>query len=98
MTPGEERVLALLRTGQSNKLIARELNIQEATVKVHVRRIMKKLHAANRTQAALIAQECADGTTSIDLPSAPAAVRVRPDQQKLEAARVVPGNPSKVQQ
>ena len=59
LTPGEERVLELLRTGQSNKHIARELNLREGTVKVHVRRIMKKLNAANRTQAALAAQQIA---------------------------------------
>jgi DNA-binding NarL/FixJ family response regulator len=60
LTPSEQRVLKLLRTGQSNKVIARELNIGESTVKVHVRRIMKKLNAANRTQAALVAQQMAD--------------------------------------
>jgi DNA-binding NarL/FixJ family response regulator len=57
LTPTEQRVLDLLKTGQPNKVIARELEIQEATVKVHVRRIMKKLNAANRTQAALAAQQ-----------------------------------------
>ena len=57
LTPREEGVLELLKTGQSNKVIARELDIEEGTVKVHVRRIMRKLHAANRTQAALVAQE-----------------------------------------
>jgi DNA-binding NarL/FixJ family response regulator len=57
LTPGEQRVLRLLKTGQSNKGIARELNIEEGTVKVHIRRILKKLNAANRTQAALLAQQ-----------------------------------------
>jgi DNA-binding NarL/FixJ family response regulator len=57
LTPGEQRVLERLRRGQSNKVIARELKIEESTVKVHVRRIMKKLSAANRTQAALLAQQ-----------------------------------------
>jgi DNA-binding NarL/FixJ family response regulator len=57
LTPSEQRVLALLKKGQPNKIIARELDIEETTVKVHVRRIMKKLNAANRTQAALVAQE-----------------------------------------
>jgi DNA-binding NarL/FixJ family response regulator len=60
LTPSEQRVLELLKTGQPNKVIARELGIEETTVKVHVRRIMKKLHAANRTQAALVAQQMAD--------------------------------------
>lgn len=49
-------VLERLRYGKSNKHIARELNMQEATVKVHVRQIMRKLGAANRTQVALLAQ------------------------------------------
>lgn len=56
LTPSEQRVLELLRKGKPNKVIARELDIEETTVKVHVRRILKKLNAANRTQAALAAQ------------------------------------------
>lgn len=59
LTPSEQRVLELLKRGQPNKVIARELDIEETTVKVHVRRIMKKLNAANRTQAALVAQQMA---------------------------------------
>ncbi len=46
-------MLELLREGKSNKLIARDLEMCESTVKVHVRQIMRKLGAANRTQAAL---------------------------------------------
>ena len=57
LTPSEQRVLELLKKGKPNKVIARELDIEETTVKVHVRRIMKKLHAANRTEAALVAQQ-----------------------------------------
>ena len=60
LTASEQRVLDLLKKGKPNKAIARELNIEETTVKVHVRRIMKKLRAANRTQAALAAQTMAD--------------------------------------
>jgi DNA-binding NarL/FixJ family response regulator len=60
LTPSEQRVLELLKKGQPNKVIARELDIEETTVKVHVRRIMKKLNAANRTQAALVAQQMTD--------------------------------------
>jgi len=60
LTPSEQGVLELLGTGQSNKVIARELDIEESTVKVHVRRIMRKLNAANRTQVALVAQRMAD--------------------------------------
>jgi DNA-binding NarL/FixJ family response regulator len=60
LTQRERGVLDLLKTGLSNKVIARELDIEEGTVKVHVRRIMRKLNAANRTQAALLAQRMPD--------------------------------------
>ncbi len=46
-------ILRCLTNGQSNKVIARNLNIAESTVKVHVKRILQKIHATNRTQAAL---------------------------------------------
>ncbi len=49
----QEHVLRLLRQGLSNKEIARRLHIAEATVKVHVRCIMRKLGVVNRTQAAI---------------------------------------------
>jgi DNA-binding NarL/FixJ family response regulator len=55
LTPRELSVLDLLREGRPNKLIAAELKMEESTVKVHVRNILKKLRAANRTQAASVA-------------------------------------------
>src|SRR5207245_2531707 len=55
LTPRELSVVALLREGKPNKLIAAQLKMQESTVKVHVRNILKKLHAANRTHAASVA-------------------------------------------
>ena len=55
LTRRQAEVLERLRLGKSNKHIARDLNMQESTVKVHVRQIMRKLGAANRTQAALLA-------------------------------------------
>lgn len=55
--PRQLEVLELLRKGMSNKVIAHELQMQESTVKVHVRHIMKKLGASNRTQAAFIAHQ-----------------------------------------
>jgi DNA-binding NarL/FixJ family response regulator len=55
LTERQQHVLKLLRTGQSNKKIARELNMTEATVKVHVRHVMRKLGASNRTEAAILA-------------------------------------------
>lgn len=47
-------VLALLGQGKQNKIIAFELGIALATVKVHVRHIMRKLSARNRTQVVLM--------------------------------------------
>ena len=57
VTERELRVLELLQTGQSNKAIARALAIEECTVKAHVHRILRKLRANNRTQAALLARQ-----------------------------------------
>jgi DNA-binding NarL/FixJ family response regulator len=53
LSPREGEVYELLRQGFSNKAIARALFISEATVKVHVRRILEKLGVRTRTQAAL---------------------------------------------
>jgi DNA-binding NarL/FixJ family response regulator len=50
------RVVRAIQKGKSNKIIAYELNMCESTVKVHVRRIMKKLNAKNRTDVAIKAQ------------------------------------------
>jgi DNA-binding NarL/FixJ family response regulator len=55
LTPRELSVIDLLREGKPNKLIAARLDMQESTVKVHVRNILKKLNAANRTHAAFVA-------------------------------------------
>jgi DNA-binding NarL/FixJ family response regulator len=54
LTAREAEVLRLLRQGKPNKIIAFDLAIAESTVKVHIRSIMKKLNATNRTQAALL--------------------------------------------
>lgn len=53
LTARERDIMRCLREGRQNKLIAHELGISESTVKVHLRNIMKKLHASNRTQVAL---------------------------------------------
>jgi len=55
LTPREAQVLACLSQGNPNKLIAYELGMRENTVKVHIHRLMKKLRASNRTEAALLA-------------------------------------------
>lgn len=57
LTPRELQVLEGLSEGKSNKEIARDLQVQEPTVKLHVKTLYRKIGAANRTQAALIAKE-----------------------------------------
>jgi two-component system nitrate/nitrite response regulator NarL len=49
----EIEVLSCLTAGYPNKLIARQLEVSEATVKVHVKAILRKLKVGNRTQAAM---------------------------------------------
>jgi two-component system, NarL family, nitrate/nitrite response regulator NarL len=53
----EIAILQCLMHGDSNKLIARQFGIAEATVKVHVKAILRKIRALNRTQAAIWAIE-----------------------------------------
>jgi DNA-binding NarL/FixJ family response regulator len=55
-TAKQTAVIEAIRRGKANKVIAYELNMCESTVKVHVRNIMKKLQAKNRTQVALLTQ------------------------------------------
>jgi two-component system nitrate/nitrite response regulator NarL len=49
----EVEILWCLTLGMANKMVSRRLNISEATVKVHVKAILRKLKVANRTQAAI---------------------------------------------
>lgn len=56
LTPRERDVLRHLAHGEANKEIARALDLQVVTVKLHVRGICKKLNVVNRTQAALKAR------------------------------------------
>ena len=53
----ELQVLGGLCHGKSNKEIARDLDLQEVTIKLHVKTLCRKLEAKNRTQAAMIAKE-----------------------------------------
>lgn len=53
LSPREVQILACLLGGQSNKAIARRLSITESTVKMHFKNVMRKIKAANRTQAAV---------------------------------------------
>ncbi len=56
-TVRQAAVVDSLRRGKANKTIAYELNMHESTVKVHVRNIMKKLKARNRTEVAYMTND-----------------------------------------
>jgi two-component system, NarL family, nitrate/nitrite response regulator NarL len=70
----EEQILRDLIKGLSNKIIARKLDIAEATVKVHMKSILRKIRVANRTQGAIWAVENGYG-----------ADRIHPELPRLEA-------------
>jgi DNA-binding NarL/FixJ family response regulator len=53
LSPREKLILSCLIEGNSNKSIARKIDIAEATVKVHVKAILRKIRVQNRTQAAI---------------------------------------------
>ena len=57
LTRREEDILRLVAEGKSNKEVARDLDLQEKTVKHYMTAILQKLHARNRTEAALIARD-----------------------------------------
>lgn len=57
ITPREMELLERLNRGLQNKVIAHELGISESTVKVHLRNIMRKLNATNRTQVAILMRQ-----------------------------------------
>ena len=57
LSPREKSVLRCMIEGDSNKSIARKIDIADATVKVHVKAILRKLQVQNRTQAAIWAKK-----------------------------------------
>jgi ATP/maltotriose-dependent transcriptional regulator MalT len=70
LTKRENEVLALLGEGQTNREIASALFISEVTAKVHVRNVLRKLGARNRTEAALKAARVERGGRVDDGPTA----------------------------
>ena len=65
LTTRERDVLALIANGDSNKVIARKLDIAETTVKIHVHNILRKLQLSSRVQAAVYATDPAAGLSKI---------------------------------
>ena len=63
----EKGVLAGVRAGLSNKEIARDLGITEATVKVHVKAILRKARLRNRTQVAIWASQETSAARELDV-------------------------------
>jgi two-component system nitrate/nitrite response regulator NarL len=61
LTERERQVLALLIEGKPNKAIAIALGVQEVTVKLHIRKLMRKLRVSNRTQAVTYALQAGWG-------------------------------------
>ena len=75
----EEQILRDLVKGHPNKIIARKLDIAEATVKVHMKSVLRKIRVANRTQAAIWALE---NGYAVDRP--------HPELPRLEAVQLAP--------
>lgn len=63
-TDRQAEVVEALRRGKANKIIAYELNLRESTVKVHVRNIMKKVKATNRTEVVFKINDLFDSITA----------------------------------
>jgi len=57
LTAREEQILRLVVKGQSNKEVARELDLSEKTIKHHMTRILQKLNVRNRVEAAVLARD-----------------------------------------
>lgn len=86
LTSRELEVLLLVATGESNKVIARQLHIEVGTVKSHMSAIMTKLGATSRTQAAGIA--VARGLVDDRAPTLSPSAKVRPGllDSRMQAA------------
>lgn len=75
LSPREKSILLCIIEGDSNKCIARKMDITEATVKVHVKAILRKIRVQNRTQAAIWGlnhgsrRQLENGTHKLPIPS-----------------------------
>jgi two-component system nitrate/nitrite response regulator NarL len=73
LSPREVQILRHLMNGYSNKAIARALEISEATVKVHLKALLRKVRVSNRTQAAVWAMNNGIAGQAEDAPKAAVA-------------------------
>jgi two-component system nitrate/nitrite response regulator NarL len=60
LTRREEEILKLVAAGNSNKEVARRLDLQEKTIKHHMTRILQKLNVRNRTEAAMLLRDASN--------------------------------------
>ena len=81
----EEQILRDLVKGLSNKIIARKLDIAEATVKVHMKSILRKIRVANRTQGAIWALENGYGAAAVHPELPQLEVTLRPSEMPRQA-------------
>jgi two-component system nitrate/nitrite response regulator NarL len=85
----EEQILRGLVKGHSNKLIARTCSCTEATIKVHVKSILRKIRVVNRTQAAIWAVEQGYGADAVkDQAVTGRAVQHTPKHQRVESVAI----------
>src|SRR5262249_35687536 len=94
LTDRERAVFARLAAGRSNREIAGELHLSQGTVKVHVGRILAKLHLRDRVPAVVLAYESGlikPATPGPPAPGAPSRLLPRPGASY--AARAVTGRP-----
>jgi two-component system, NarL family, nitrate/nitrite response regulator NarL len=98
----ERCILRSITKGASNKMIAREIDISEATVKVHVKAILRKIGAANRTQAAIWALQNNDAMHPAAHPQWRAGERQLPPPQFsapiIECEAAAPGGAAAIAQ
>lgn len=97
LSPREKSILRCLIEGDSNKSIARKIDIAEATVKVHVKAILRKIRVQNRTQAAIWGMNNGALTRSESDSSPPSLAdmserftnpKATPDIKQIEAAEL----------
>jgi len=84
LSPREQSILHCLTKGDSNKSIARKIDIAEATVKVHVKAILRKIRVHNRTQAAIWGMN----NGSLAPPKSTHSPLLAPDQSKPASAQM----------